>query len=79
MDFYLWKKYRWDDIYRKQQTAYRVECIKRNKEVDFINGEYLIRALKQGRFGVYNKATGATFSNANANEYMLSTNPQQNI
>jgi hypothetical protein len=23
---------------RKQQTAYRVECIKRNKEVDFING-----------------------------------------
>jgi predicted P-loop ATPase len=38
MDFYLWKKYGGTTFSRKQQTAYRVECVEAEQEVDFING-----------------------------------------
>jgi hypothetical protein len=46
-------------------------------EVDFINGVPSTGYEIGEQVWVYNKTTGATFSNANANEYMLSINPSQ--
>jgi hypothetical protein len=38
MDFYLWKKYRWDDIYRNNRLHIGWNASSGTGEVDFING-----------------------------------------